>query len=198
MKRLAIGCLIVASLSGCDKPSTSGAQPASTGVAPAAASGATAGAQLAPAPIAEEKAPESSWTYNEDRDQMRGTMQYSAFTVSSNELNLPFPYQGGSHLMIAIRKTAEGHTEAFMAIKKGQLTCGYPGCEATVKFDDHAISKVSLSPAAGGATEAAFLNNAPDFIKRIRSSKKLIVELAIYDAGLQQFTFDTAGLKWDH
>ncbi|OXI39631.1 hypothetical protein CFB84_25125 [Burkholderia aenigmatica] len=129
---------------------------------------------------------------------MRGTMQYSAFTVSSNEINLPFPYQGGSHLLIAIRKTAEGHTEALMAIKKGQLTCGYPGCQATVKFDDHAISKVSLSPAAGGATEAAFLDNAPDFIKRIRSSKKLIVEIAIYNGGLQQFTFDTAGLKWEH
>lgn len=138
------------------------------------------------------------WQYDEDTDKMRGTKSYFAYLNSSNSANFQFPYNGESHLKIIVRNTGEGN-EVMFAIDKGQFHCGIDGCELSIKFDNEPVKTYHANEAEAGKTDVIFLASSKDaFIKKLKSSKKVIIEAPFFNEPKTQFDFETSGLEWKH
>ena len=54
-------------------------------------------------------------------------------------------------------------------------------------------------PKLWGKNDVVFLASGEDaFIKKLKTSKKVIIEAPFFQEPRTQFDFDTAGLKWKH
>lgn len=141
-------------------------------------------------------APPSKWTYNEQMDEMRGTVTKTARLTSSNEVNLQFPY-GTVSGYIEVRKRPTDGLNVMFLVDKGQILCrSYSDGHVSVKFDDQPIKRYACDGASDGSSDIAFLSNESGFLANLKKSKKVIIEAEFYRQGNQQFAFDTAGLDW--
>ena len=158
----------------------------------------TDNASVAQATPTEKPTTASNWRYDSDVDKMRGNTSYFANATSLNSANFQFPYQGESHLHIIIRNKGDGNNVMF-SIDKGQFHCNYDGCEISVKFDNEAVKTYTVNEADAGKNDVVFLASGKDaFIKKLKTSKKVIIEAPFFQEPRTQFDFDTAGLEWEH
>jgi len=147
----------------------------------------------------EAEATTSKWQYDESVDEMRGTTTYTAISMSENNAYLESPYSGGTNLGIIIRHSDELGNEVLVVTNNGQLWCEYVNCIMTVKFDDNSVDQYSISRAAGGSSEAMFLDGSEDeFINKLKESKRTMIEIGFFNNGNQQFKFDVSDLEWRH
>lgn len=153
-----------------------------------------------PEPVVEE--PEilsSNWEYNESEDEMRGATSYFASNESINTVELQFPYQGGTRLNILLRDNAKHGKDIMFIVNKGQIFCGYQDCHVNIKFDDGEVQRYETTEAEAGSSEVLFLtNNIGGFVKKLKNSKTVTVEVNFYNHGAEQFKFDVYGLEWSH
>lgn len=139
-----------------------------------------------------------TWTYDSSKDEMRGTESQFASIISENTVNFEFPYDGGSKLILTLRKNGS-EIDVMTSISKGQFLCGINSCDASFKFDSGAIQTISMSEPDNHSPDILFVKHDSSEVKIINSlkqSKKLIVELPFYQEGNKQFTFNTEGLNW--
>ena len=136
------------------------------------------------------------WTYNEQKDEMRGTVTKTARVTSSNEVNLQFPY-GTVSGYIEVRKRPSDGLNVMFLVDEGQILCdSFSDGHVSVKFDDQPIKRYGCDGASDGSSDIAFLSNETGFLASLKKSKKVIIEAEFYQQGNQQFVFDTAGLDW--
>jgi len=151
-----------------------------------------------PEPVVEE--PEilsSNWEYDESEDEMRGATSYFASNESINTVELQFPYQGGTRLNILLRDDAKHGKDIMFIVNKGQIFCGYQDCHVNIKFDDGEVQRYETTEAEAGSSEVLFLtNNIGGFVKKLKNSKTVTVEVNFYNHGAEQFKFDVYGLEW--
>lgn len=145
--------------------------------------------------------PASNWSYNQKTDEMRGTKTKFAFISSDNRVQFDFPYNGGSYLDITLRKRSAEPTEIMFTISDGQYSCDTisDSCFTSVKFDDGNIHNIELSSTTDYSSDVLFISNDYDvdaFIKSLKKSKKLIIELPFYQEGKKQFSFTVSELNW--
>lgn len=139
----------------------------------------------------------SLWKYSQDDDKMEGTTIYMASLLSTNELNFKFPYKGGSKLSIDLRHK-DAITDVFIQVSKGQIMPSFSGKETLkFKFDDEDTVKFTYSTSPGSSNNIVFMNDPSGVIKKLLTAKKIMLEVPIYNEGLQVFEFDAAGLAWD-
>lgn len=144
-----------------------------------------------------EKGVKENWEYSEDENKMDGTKQYFAQTTSTNQVDFAFPYDGGSNMDIIVRKTGKA-SEVLLLISKGQFMGSIGGSsKAKVKFDDQSPVSYSYESAGDGSGDVIFLNNATNFISKLKDSKKVMIELTFFNEGNKILEFDTEGLEWD-
>ena len=88
-----------------------------------------------------------SWSYSEDHDPMRGTVNPFARTESLNEVELAAPYGGGSTVSLQVSKNRKtGADQVSLYIDKGQFFCNdMAGQTITAKFDDGQLARYSLT-----------------------------------------------------
>lgn len=157
--------------------------------------------QSQPEPIAQEsEEPEviySTWQYDNSEDEMRGETSYFASNESINTVELQFPYQGGTRLNILLRDNAKHDKDIMFIVNKGQIFCGFQDCHVNIKFDDGEVQRYETSEAEAGSSEVLFLtNNVSGFVKRLKDSETVMVEVNFYNHGAEQFKFDVSGLEW--
>lgn len=139
----------------------------------------------------------SNWQYDNSEDEMRGETSYFASNESINTVELQFPYQGGTKLNILLRDNAKHGKDIMFIVNKGQIFCGYQDCHVNIKFDDGEVQRYETSEAEAGSSEVLFLtNNISGFVKKLKSSKTIMVEVNFYNHGAEQFKFDVSGLEW--
>lgn len=144
-----------------------------------------------------EAAPASKWTYDEQRDDMRNRTDKFAQLQSENEQDFSFPYNGGSHLSIALQKFRKPETEVMLKLEKGQFIChSFTGGSVSVRFDGGPVRKFGCSDTSDADTSTIFLHPAGAFLTALRKSSKVTVEAEFFQEGVRQFSFDTRGLKW--
>lgn len=145
--------------------------------------------------------PISKWSYDSAEDKMRGKSRHVARLGSSDMIQLQFPYAGGSELGLTLRDDPEYGKDVMFVLSQGQLPCSsYDGCSFRVKFDDGPIQRFGAAGPEGGHGDVLFIAGPAGrkkFMSGLRKAKKMIVEVSVYDAGRQQFTFEPAGLNWD-
>lgn len=136
-----------------------------------------------------------NWTYSIDEDKMRGIKNVFVKTISTNTIQLGFPYND-SKLGIIIRKK-DGETNVLLPVK-GQFVCGYSEkCYVNVKFDEKPIVKYEFVEAANASSDTVFIKKEKEFINELKKSKKIIIEVPLFDKGNQQYEFNVDGLKWE-
>ena len=137
----------------------------------------------------------AQWTYRTTNDQMRGTATKFAELNSINRAQLGFPYRGGSKLQLIIRSKSDKDFDVVFWLDRGQVPC-HSDCKLTAKFDDEEVKEWELTGPASGRSDSLVVDEADSFLEKLRSSKRLMVEVQIYDHGNVQFTFNPKGLKW--
>ena len=140
-----------------------------------------------------------NWQYETSKDEMRGIESKFATTVSTNTVDFDFPYNGGSKLILALRKRGSD-VDVMVSITKGQILCGVQNCEAAFKFDDGAVQSITMSEPDSHASDLLFVaydKTESKIISQLKNSKKLVIEVPFYQQGKKQFTFDVSGLEWN-
>lgn len=140
-----------------------------------------------------------NWQYETSKDEMRGIESKFATTVSTNTVDFDFPYNGGSKLILALRKRGS-EVDVMVSITKGQILCGVQNCEAAFKFDNGEVQSVTMSEPDNHSSDLLFIaydKTESKIISQLKNSKKLVIEIPFYQEGKKQFTFDVSGLEWN-
>ena len=140
-----------------------------------------------------------NWQYETSKDEMRGIESKFATTVSTNTVDFDFPYNGGSKLILALRKRGS-EVDVMVSVTKGQILCGIQNCEAAFKFDDGAVQSITMSEPDSHASDLLFVaydKTESKIISQLKNSKKVVIEVPFYQQGKKQFTFDVSGLEWN-
>ena len=137
----------------------------------------------------------AQWKYKSYEDKMRRSITQIAEIKSTNKANLDFPYKGGSTLELNLRKRESEEDDVFVSIDRGQIPC-FNICRVFTKFDNDEVVEWGGSGAESGRSDLIFIGKSQEFIERLKSAKKLIIEIQIYNHGRFQFNFNVSGLKW--
>jgi len=142
--------------------------------------------------------PQSKWSYSEDKDQMRGDVTKYATVTSDNEVDLDFPY-GSVNGAITVRKRAKDGLNIMFSVDKGQILCHNFGDDSYIsaKFDEGAVKRYRCTGTSDGSSETAFITNESAFLTNLKKAKQTVIEAEFFQKGNQQFSFQTAGLKWE-
>lgn len=146
-----------------------------------------------------ENARPKNWQYEISKDEMRGIESRFATTVSANTVDFDFPYNGGSKLILALRKRGSD-VDVMVSITKGQILCGVQNCEAAFKFDNGEVQSITMSEPDNHSSDLLFIaydKTESKIISQLKNSKKLVIEIPFYQEGRKQFTFDVSGLEWN-
>jgi len=131
---------------------------------------------------------------------MRKSRQLMASLMSSDQIQLSSPYDGGSDLMLSLRDDPKYGKDILLVLTKGQMSCpSYQGCSFSVKFDNGPIQNFRAYGSSNGRNDVLFINGQTSrkkFLASLRAAKRMIVEVDIFQAGRQQFTFEPTGLTW--
>jgi hypothetical protein len=156
----------------------------------------------------------AGWQYEEYHDQMRGTRSWSATLQSLNAPELGFPYEGGSPVTIRLSRTEGdgGDYAPEVMLERGQFDCSQYGssqsCLITVKADDQKPYDLrGVEVDCGGANCMRLIDQGAidamddkgvytNVIDLFRRSKRITIELPLYDYGSYQYQFDTRNLDW--
>lgn len=127
---------------------------------------------------------------------MRGTTTRFASIESQNQLQFNFPYNGGSTGRLTLRDKS-GDLNVMLSIDKGQFTCNpFSNNTVAVKFDSGSILRFRCTGTSDGTSNVIFLESEHRFLNGLKRSQHAIIEAEFFQAGPQQFKFNTAGLKW--
>jgi TonB family protein len=138
----------------------------------------------------------AQWRYKNYEDKMRRSITQIAEIKSINKASLDFPYKGGSTLELNLRKMdLKEEDDVFFSIDRGQIPC-FNICRIFSKFDNDEVIEWGGIGAESGRSDLIFIGNSREFIERLKSAKKLIIEIQIYNHGRFQFNFNVSGLKW--
>lgn len=138
----------------------------------------------------------AQWRYKNLEDKMRRSITQIAEINSTNKANLDFPYKGGSTLELNLRKMdSKEEDDVFFSIDRGQIPC-FNICRIFSKFDNDEVIEWGGIGAESGRSDLIFIGKSQEFIERLKSAKKLIIEIQIYNHGRFQFNFNVSGLKW--
>lgn len=156
------------------------------------------------------------WSYKATKDPMTDKVTNRAVLVSTNRLQMPFPYQGGVAGNISVQtdhETSPPGTDVVIWSQKGQVLAR-EGVD--LKFDDGPIITFDLIGFQGGSSDGGFLHfpgtvqecqnadpNSEDchftsaqLVSKLSTSKKLKAKLIFYSTGPGVFEFSPKGLKW--
>lgn len=140
---------------------------------------------------------ESNWQYSEDVDKMTNEKSYFARCVSTNEIDFEFPYNGGSSFTLILRNKGK-YNEIILQVSKGQFMTSIMSSDyCRVKFDDEETINYTYNSAEDGSADFIFFDHSKNFLTKLRSAKKLMIEAPFFDSGRQIINFDVEGLVWD-
>jgi hypothetical protein len=149
---------------------------------------------IADASSAAEAAARGDWDYSSDEDAMTGKTTKTARVTSTNTINLDAPYNGPQNGTLIIRNHPQYGHDVIVRIEQGQLLCGISdGCTLMVRFDDDApVAFTALEP-ADNSSESLFISNYKRFTARLKTAKRVRIQLNIYQNGSQYLEFNTTG-----
>ncbi|AJA08850.1 Putative membrane protein [Sphingopyxis fribergensis] len=142
--------------------------------------------------------PESAWSYSSEKDEMRGAESHYAELDATNTINLDFPY-GEQRGRILVRQSAQFGFDILVGVPSGQIMCNsFSNSHINVKFDEGPIQRYGCTDASDGTSDMIFIQGSKGFLSKLKKSKKAVVEAEFFQNGMQQMTFNTANLNWEH
>jgi len=138
------------------------------------------------------------WSYESETDKMTGQSKQFATIISDNSIDLPFPYSGANRGTLLIRQKAKGSNEVMFMIQKGQMMCrSFHPCTISIRFDTKQPLKFEGSGNSSSDPTVTFIQSANTFVQEAKKAKKILVQVDLYQAGLQIFEFSPpTSLEW--
>lgn len=138
----------------------------------------------------------SGWKYETSINKMTSTKDIFCSVQSNESLNLEAPYDGVNYGSLIVRKM-NGEVDIIISIMKGQISGGYENDFFKARFDDEKQITFSYLSPSDNSTESIFLENKSKFLKKLRTSKKVLIQIPLYNNGNQILEFNTDGLKFE-
>lgn len=140
-----------------------------------------------------ETAQKRGWTYADEQDEMGKGMIKRASMMSSNAISLKYPYGGSQHAKLWLRKHPRLGESVALSVERGQFLEG----NLLVRFDDNAALSFGSHEPDSGSTTTIFIEEYPKFMKYLKRSKKMKIQVSFYQEAPQIFEFDVEGLVWE-
>lgn len=131
--------------------------------------------------------PLTNWRLYEEKDVMTDKTTSHWSVKSDNMHDFEFPYNGGSRATIFIRKTGKKE-ELIFVISKGQLLSGK---KITIRVDENKAHTLYYNMPEDYSTEKVFIKYPAKVLEEIRSSKKVFVQIPVYNEGSPTWEFST-------
>jgi hypothetical protein len=139
----------------------------------------------------------AQWKYATDTDQMSGNKVVSASVDSTDSLRLQSPYAGANKGRLIVRNHPRHGLDVLFLVQKGQIMCRRSSCEVLVRFDEEEPETFPGSPSADHSSNVVFIGNQERFIELARNAKRIRVQVAYFQNGLQILNFQAPkGLDW--
>lgn len=135
-----------------------------------------------------------NWTYDIDEVGIDKTKSIYAINRSINSLDLKFPYNGSNHGSLVIRKM-KNKIEILLSIDKGQIIGEIYNIKGKIKFDNSNSFSFTANKSNDGSSNIVFIKNPSAILEKIRKSKKMLVEVELYNNGIQVIEFNIDGFK---
>jgi len=134
-----------------------------------------------------------TWNSHEEMDIASGKMLRVRRILSSNYVELGFPYQGMQKGQLTVRDHPRFGTDVFFAIQRGQIvSCGHYRDGITVRFDN-AVKTWRCENGADGSNDIAFFNKTTDFLRYLQKAEVTVITMSIFQEGERSFEFNTKG-----
>ncbi|MBB3942849.1 hypothetical protein GGR91_001071 [Sphingorhabdus rigui] len=147
--------------------------------------------------VADAEALKSKWDYNTQKDEMRGSEAHFATLNSENTIKFDFPY-GEQPGILTVRRDPQHGLDLIFSVPSGQILCsGFGDDYINAKFDDGPIRRFSCSGASDGSSEVSFIGSPKKFLGELKRAKRTVIEAEFYQAGRQQYIFETQNLIWE-
>ncbi|GAB3704582.1 hypothetical protein GCM10027592_36110 [Spirosoma flavus] len=137
-----------------------------------------------------------TWQYS-NRVDKEGRTVYKASITSPKLLEFEFPYSGGSVATLTLRKR-ESDTHVYIQVSKGQFNRSFQGGNARVRFDSRPPVKYAFSAAENGSANVIFFDSEKEFIRQLKASRNMTVDVEFAGQGTRQITFRIANLTWNY
>lgn len=136
------------------------------------------------------------WNYDIGGDPLDGRVVRTAAVKSLNEIDLQFPYRGPQRATLTLRRHPRFGNEVIFEIERGQFLChSYSPCDITIKFGDSKPIVFKAGGASDNSTNVIFIRGYDRFMKNLSGAAKLAVEVPIYQAGSNVFTFNSSSFE---
>jgi hypothetical protein len=149
-------------------------------------------------PLVQEATADQVWRYTRSGyDDLSGQWVESAVVLSRNQLRLDGPFSGPQRAMLELRRHPRLGTDVIVSVERGQLRCGgTEPCRLKVRFNDAPREMWLFQEPLRGGTAALLVRDREDFLRRLRTSRTVEIELQFDAAVSHWLTFSTAGLQW--
>jgi len=149
-------------------------------------------------PPAPANASPFTWRYADKKDEMTDQVTRVAMLPSETTYELGFPYGGGTHSILGVKHHPRHGVTVTVKIDNGQLTChAFTQCRILVRFDDRPPIKFRGVESADHSFDVVYLEPEAKFLKELRNSTTVAIELPFFQEGLRVFHFKSANFKWD-
>jgi len=145
----------------------------------------------------------AEWDTRYSKDEMRETTQKFVQLISENSVDFGYPYGGGTQALLAVyseKEKLKGDKKpeslklvsAYLRISQGQFFCeDAEYCYMSAKFDDGDIEQFKIEEVPGQPVGYIYIfDNFDVFLDKLKTHKKLTLEVFIYNAGKKQFKFN--------
>jgi len=131
-----------------------------------------------------------NWRYSEEINEMTGKKTFRASTESS-------VVDEDTQSSITVRYM-DGKNEVLFIVASAMFNIKVGAYQIDAKFDDGKIEKYLCDKSDGDNFQLVFIYKNNTFIKKLKESKKLLIQCSLYQKGEKVFKFDTSNLKWGH
>lgn len=137
------------------------------------------------------------WEYYWEVDKMTSDTIWHSIIYADKELNLQPPY-GNEKAWLDINYFKDYKNSITLNVTKGQIIAANnpQGGYIRARFDNDPPVRYYVYGSKDFSTEKIFISNPTDFMKRVRASKHLILDVLFFQDGEQYIEFDTKNLKW--
>ena len=135
----------------------------------------------------------SKWNYREEVDAMRDITSSLAQLTSNDPVDLPFPWQGGTHCTITIIRSG-ARREVLVSAIPAQFQFGRMIYIISSRADSGSILEWSGNKTPNGRLDMMRLTQPEAFVRSFQRARHLVLEADFYNVGRRQFDFSPEGL----
>ncbi|ATU04911.1 hypothetical protein BKN14_00435 [Candidatus Gracilibacteria bacterium HOT-871] len=139
----------------------------------------------------EEKEGKPEWLFTAFKDKLTDEVKEVYYVTSKNSVEQKFPYKT-TNAQLVVRKS-KSNLDVYIKIQSGQILTY--NRTATLRFDDKKAFNVGINGSNDSDSTYGFLDSENKIFEELKKSKRLRIQIDLYQNGGVVFDFNTVGFK---